>query len=398
MPDFKRRDFLKLSGLSVLPLLTGLAPVAALARTPPTGTVAKDADAVYFINDGIFYKPADFLVQLQAIQASHPIERDAYAADGTMEKLLRKFCVITGKEAAVYMSSGTLANQLAIHVLGGSGTKAFVQETSHVYRDEGDAAQTLYNKRLVPLAAGKHWFSLEELKASIAYHEQNEAFAVPGTVVSIETPVRRCDNQVVPVDEIKKITAYCREAGYKLHLDGARLHIAAAFTGTPVAEYAKHFDTVYLCLYKYLGATGGAVLCGDKAVIDQMHHLVKIHGGSIFTNWPSAAMALHHLQDIDGVLDQVKEKAASLFPMLNRIEGLEIRRTAHSSNMSLVKIGRGIDTVKLGARLRGEYNIVFGQPRPDDGLAILKANATLLRRGNKEIAEAFKEAVCFARS
>lgn len=397
MPAFKRRDFLKFSGLSALPLLTGLAPIAAFARTKPADTGAKDTDAVYFINDGIFYKPADFLEQLQVIQASDPIARDAYGADGTMEKLLRKCCAITGKEAAVYMSSGTLANQLAIHVLSGSGTKAFVQETSHVYRDEGDAAQTLYNKRLVPLAAGKHWFSLEELKAYITYHEQGEGFAVPGTVVSIETPVRRCDNRVFPVDEIKKIAAYCREAGYKLHLDGARLHIAAAFTGIPVAEYAKCFDTVYLCLYKYLGATGGAVLCGDKAVIDQMHHLVKIHGGGIFTNWPSAAMAMHHLQDIDGVLQLVKEKAASLFPMLNRIGGLDLQRPEFNSNMSLVKIGQGIDTVKLGARLRKEHNIVFSQPRPDDGLTILKVNATLLRRENQLIAEAFKEAISFAK-
>ena len=398
MTSFKRRDFLKLSGLSALPLLAGTLPLMSFAGAPPAKPVSKDSDAVYFINDGIFYKPADFLDKLQAIQATDPIERDAYAADGTMARLLQHFREITGKEAAIYMPTGTLANQLAIHVLGGSGTKAFVQETSHVYRDEGDAAQTLYNKRLVPLATGKHYFSLEELKASIAYHEQGEAFAVPGAVVSVETPVRRCDNRIFPPEELKKISDYCRKAGYKLHLDGARLHIAAAFTGISVAQYAQHFDTVYMCLYKYLGATGGAVLCGDKAVIEPMHHLVKIHGGGIFTNWPGAAMALHHLQDIDTVLQQVKEKAAGLFPMLNSIGGLEVQHLENGSNMSLVKVGAGIDTVKLGARLRKEHNIVFGQPREEDSRIILKINPTLLRRDNKRIAAAFKEAVGFAQA
>lgn len=397
MSPFKRRDFLKWSGLSALPLLTGVAPVAAFARTAAASPVSKDMDAVYFINDGIFYKPADFLTQLQAIHTTHPIERDAYGSDGTIGQLLQRCCAITGKEAAVYMPSGTLANQLAMQVLGGSGTKAFVQETSHVYRDEGDAAQTLFNKRLIPLAAGKHYFTLEELKASVAYHEQGEAFAAPASVVSIETPVRRCDNRIFPLEEIKKITDYCRKAGYKLHLDGARLHISATFAGVPVAEYAQHFDTVYLCLYKYLGATGGAVLCGDKAIIEQMHHLIKIHGGGIFTNWPSAAMALYHLQDIDVVLQQVKDKAADLFPMLNRVEGLEVQQLQHGSNMSLVKIGAGIDTVKLGAHLRKEHNIVFGQPRAEDGFAMLKVNPTLLRRDNKMIAAAFKEAVRLAK-
>ncbi len=280
---------------------------------------------------------------------------------------------------------------------GGNATKAFVQETSHVYRDEGDAAQTLFDKRLVPLAAGKHYFSLDELRAAIAYQAQAEAFAVPGAVVSIETPVRRCDNRVFPPEEIKKIAGYCRSEGYKLHLDGARLHVASAFTGISVAQYAQHFDTVYLCLYKYLGATGGAVLCGDKAVISQMHHLIKIHGGGIFTNWPGAAMALHHLQDIDIVLQQVKEKAAALFPMLNRLNGLEVQQLEWGSNMSLVKIARGIDTLKLGAHLRKEHNIIFSQPRELDGLAILKMNPTLLRRENKRIIDAFKDAVSFAK-
>src|SRR5215217_5691977 len=282
---------------------------------------SKDSEAVYFINDGIFYRPEDFINKLQEINAASPIERDSYAEGGDIEKLLKKFIEITGKEAAVYLPTGTLANQLAISYLCGNNTKAFVQETSHVYRDEGDAAQTLFNKRLIPLAEGKAYFTLDELKKAITYHKEGEAFVAGVGVVSIETPVRRCDNQAFPLAEIKKISAYCREQGYKMHLDGARLHMATAFTNANVKEYASYFDTVYMCLYKYLGATGGAVLCGDKVMIDQMHHLIKVHGVGIFTNWPSASIALHHLHTNDEVMEKIKVKSAGLFNLFGQLKG-----------------------------------------------------------------------------
>ncbi|GGE57888.1 threonine aldolase family protein [Pedobacter psychrotolerans] len=357
---------------------------------------SKDSEAVYFINDGIFYRPEDFIQKLQEINTLNAIERDSYGEGATVEKLLNKFKEITGKESAVYLPSGTLANQLAISVLCGDKTKAFVQETSHVYRDEGDAAQTLYNKRLIPLAPGKTYFTLEELQESVQYHQDNEAFVGAIGVVSIETPVRRTFNQAVPLSEIKRISAWCKEQGYKMHLDGARLHMATAFTHSTVKEYASYFDTVYMCLYKYLGATGGAVLCGDKAIIDQMHHLIKIHGGGIFTNWPSAAMALHHLNNVDEVMAKVIAKSNEFMQQMKPLKGLKFIPFENGTNQFNVAVDKTIDAHKLSSRLRAEHNIIFGQPR-EDGFFKVKMNPTLLRRDNKKIYDAFKEAIVFAK-
>lgn len=395
MSAYKRRDFLKLSSLSALPLIAS-AVMPANTFASEKAIPSKDSEAVYFINDGIFYKPEDFINKLQEINTANPIERDSYADGGTIEKLLKKFVEITGKEAAVYLPTGTLANQLAISFLCGNNTKAFVQETSHVYRDEGDAAQTLFNKRLIPLAEGKAHFTLDELKKAIKYHKDGEAFVGEVGAVSIETPVRRCDNQAFPLEEIKKISAYCKEQGYKMHLDGARLHMATAFTNATVKEYARYFDTVYMCLYKYLGATGGAILCGDKVVIDQMHHLIKIHGGGIFTNWPSASIALHHLNTIDEVMEKIKVKSASLFSQFSQLKGFKINQVPNGTNQFNVSIANGIDPVKLNKRLREEHNIIFGQPR-EDGFVKIKVNPTLLRRDNQQIIDSFKEAISFAK-
>ncbi len=395
MSTYKRRDFLKLSALTSLPLVgSGLDSKIAFASEKKIPS--KDSEAVYFINDGIFYKPEDYITKLQEINAMTPIERDNYGDGGDMEKLLNKFKDITGKEAAVYMPTGTLANQLAISSLCGKNTKAFVQETSHVYRDEGDAAQTLFNKRLVPLAEGKAHFTLDELKNAIKYHKEGEAFVGGVGAVSIETPVRRCNNQAFPLDEIKKISTYCKEQGYKMHLDGARLHMATAFTNATVKDYCALFDTVYMCLYKYLGATGGAVLCGDNTVIDQMHHLIKIYGSGIFTNWPNASIALHHLKHIDAVLEEVKMKSAGLFTLLSNLKEVKVSQIVQGTNQFNVSLAKNIDPARLNKRLREKHNIVFGMPK-SDGFVKIKVNQTLLRRDNQLIFDSFAEAISFSK-
>ncbi len=310
MPMLNRKNFLRISGLSVLPAWLSATPFRAFAGAFETQPVK--TKRVSFISDGPRYNPHDYIDKLRQINEEHEIEVDIYSAGGVVDELTAKFAAITGKEAATYMPTGTLANQLAMHVLSGDNSKVFVQETSHVYRDEADASQTVFNKRLVPLGAGAHYFTLDELRESIRYHNEEEAFKTGDATVSIEIPVRRCDNKAFPISEIKKISAFCRDNGHKLHLDGARIHIASAWTGVPVAEYASYFDTVYMCLYKYLGAAGGAVLCGDKAAIGKMEHLVRVHGGALFTSYLNAAMASYNLNGIDERLQRVKAKAEEL--------------------------------------------------------------------------------------
>src|SRR5678815_5809724 len=94
---------------------------------------------------------------------------------------------------------------------------------------------------------------------------------------------RRTDGRMIPIDEIKKISEYCRSKNIKLHLDGARIYMASAWSGVSINEYSTYFDTVYISLYKYLGASGGAILCGDKALIEKMPHMIKIHGGNMLS-------------------------------------------------------------------------------------------------------------------
>jgi threonine aldolase len=266
-----------------------------------------------------------------------------------------------------------------------------VQETSHVYRDEADAAQTVYNKRLIPLAKGDTFFSLADLQDYIKNLPSEEVFVSGIGAVSIENPVRRAEGRVVPLGEIRKISEYCRANNIKLHLDGARLFLASAWTGVSIKEYASFFDTVYISLYKYLGASGGAMLCGEKSVIDKMPHLIKVHGGSMYGNWTNAAMALNRLEGFEGRIMDAIERADKVFAALNKIPDILIKPLEGGTNIYSFKLGKGIDGKEFREKMNKDFNILI--PRLENNEGLISVNETLLYKPEDYIIGAFRKAM-----
>ena len=288
------------------------------------------------------------------------------------------------------MPSGTMANQFAIAMLSGENTKVFVQDTSHVYRDEADAAQSIFNKRLIPLAKNQTFFTADELKKAIENLDSEEVFKSGLGCVSIETPVRRTDGRMVPIDEIKKISEYCHSKNIKLHLDGARIYMASAWSGVSIKEYASYFDTIYISLYKYLGASGGAILCGDKTFIEKMPHMIKIHGGNMFGNWLNAAMASYKLEGIGERLQEAIKRSKEIFSALNQIPGVKVSQLDGGTNIYNMKFPAGLQGPKFVETLNSYFIRI---PRPDaNGDSKISVNETLLYREPKYITDALREA------
>lgn len=389
MANFNRRRFLKATGLSAIPLVAPALP--ALASSPKKYSPQANEKEVSFSGDGTLYDPASYLARLNEIHAKQPIALDFYGNGGSVTALEKKFAEITGKEKAIYMPTGTMANQLAIHVLSGENTKVFVQENSHVYRDEADAAQSVFNKRLIPVSKGQGIFTADDLKEVVEYHRKGEVFASGMGAVSIENPIRRVDGKVVPFEELKKISAYAKQQQFKLHLDGARLYLASAWTGVPIVEYASLFDTVYISLYKYLGASGGAMLCGDKATIDKMPHLIKIHGGNMFGNWNNAAMALYNIDTMEARLQQAKNRGEELFASLNKLPEIKISHVPGGTNIYTADISKNIKLMPFAMALMKE-KIRTNRP-PEDGVLRLMVNETILNRDVDSIVASFKNAL-----
>jgi threonine aldolase len=389
MKKLDRRNFLKATSLSAIPLLL---PVS--LRASPlvnVGDKLENNKSVSFIGDGASLSPTEYIDKLRLIDEDVEINKDTYGKGGVVAVLEEAFADITGKEAAIYIPTGTLANQLAISQLSAEKTKVFVQDTSHIYRDEADAAQAVFRKRLMPLAEEAVYFTAGELASAIDSLSSKEVFKSGVGVVSIENPVRRKMGATVPLKEIEAISQFCKQNDIKMHLDGARLFLASAWTGTTIKAYSLPFDTVYISLYKYLGAAGGAMLCGDRSFIDKIPHLIKVHGGTIYQNWMNAAVALEKLKTIEETLLLVVEKANRVVKGLNELEKVEVKAVESGTNIYTIKIAKGVDKEAFIKKLVRLYQIEM-IPLNDQNESILMMNETILNCPSSRIIEAFAAA------
>ena len=164
-----------------------------------------------------------------------------------------------------------------------------------------------------------------------------------------------------------------------------------------VKEYASYFDTIYISLYKYLGASSGAILCGNKEVMDKMEHLVKVHGGSMYRNWTSAAMALQRLEGMESRLQGAIARSKELFAALNKITGINITSLKEGTNIYQLTLAKNIDGKKLSETLSKQYGIRMGGPDAEN-IVKISVNETLLYRDTSYISKAFTEAMAVSKT
>ena len=325
------------------------------------------------------------------LESDAGMDTDTYSLGGTVEELERRFAAALGKQAAIFMPTGTLANHLAIRALCGVNPRAVVQEQSHLYNDTGDSVTRLSGINLVPLAKDRAYFTLDEVEAAVKGSDSGRV-ANPIGAVMIESPVRRQMGQVVPFEEMRVITDFCRSRGIGAHLDGARLYMMSAASGISLKEYCALFDTVYVSLYKYLGAPFGAVLAGDSRLIDGMFHTRRMFGGGLASAYFVAALALNGLDGFEERFQSALGKGKELFKMLNRLPSIAIKEFEHGSNIFPLTFDAGVDVGKVAAELRVRGVCLY----PDEGTDIysrLTVNTTILRQSNDAIFAAFKEAL-----
>lgn len=292
MKTIDRRRFLQIgSAGTALSFATGTSRSVAVAATQP---VFSEQD-VRLSGDGLGLTPTASIELLARLTDENAIASDSYSNGGVVEELERAFAAALGKERAVFMPTGTLANHLAVRMLAGGPSRAIVQAESHLYNDTGDTIQTLSDIQLVPLAFGQATFTLDDVRALLDRTASGRV-STPVSVISIESPVRRKSGEAFDEAEMDRITAFARQEGIRTHLDGARIFLQAGFTGRSVADYARSFDTVYVSLYKYFNAPSGAILAGPSALLDQMFHVRRMFGGGLAKVWPFAAIALHYFR------------------------------------------------------------------------------------------------------
>ena len=307
-----------------------------------------------------------------------------------MGELEAAFADKLGKEAAVFMPTGTLANHLAIRLLCAGKPRAIVQERSHLYHDTGDCVQRLSGINLVPLAPSRPYFTLDEVRRAVSESESGRVLAPVGALM-IESPVRRRRGQMMPLDEMRSVTDFCAANGIRTHLDGARLFMMSAATGVSPAEYSAMFDTVYVSLYKYFGAPFGAILAGSADFCRDLFHHRRMFGGGLSGAALAAALALDGLDGFERRFADAMLKAGNLFDELNRMPGISVEAYEHGSNIFRLTLPDGADGEKFTASLASFG--VFAYADDDNRSSIhLTVNTTILRQTNERITSAFRTA------
>jgi threonine aldolase len=316
------------------------------------------------------------------------VEHDHYGHGPLVEGFETKIAALLGKEAAVFMPSGTLANQLAVRKLAGARRRVVVQEASHLYNDTGDCAEQLSQLTLLPLSEGKATFTWEDVERALARTASGRVQAEVG-VIAIESPVRRLHGEVFEFGEMERISTAARQRGIALHLDGARLFVAAAYGGRTPAQYAALFDTVYVSLWKCFNSGGGAILAGPKATLADMYQLRRMFGGALWNAWPYAAVAGHYAEGYLGRLQGAVRVSEELLAALSADPRFAVERVPNGTSLFRLT-PRVADAGAFRQRLAAKGIAI---PAPDAGAFWLKVNETLNGASATALAEAFRSAL-----
>lgn len=304
----KRRDFIALGSA-----LAATSPVRAGGQLLHSKETPNRVD---FIHDGMLLSPQEYATLLLQLADEGKISPDYYSNGGVVEALENKFALLLGKESAVFMPTGTLANHIAVRRLADKNRKVIVQEQSHFYNDSGDCAQTLSGLNLIPLGTGEVDFGLTEVEKIIDLAKKARVETRLG-VIGIETPVRRQSDRMFDEGKLKSITEFARANGIKTHLDGARIFIQAAHANKKPAQYGAMVDTIYTSLWKCFNAPSGAILAGNKEFTTGLFHERRMFGGSLPAAWPLAAIALHFA---DGFLKEYQSAWAGCIQFIDLLK------------------------------------------------------------------------------
>ncbi len=285
---------------------------------------------------------------------------DVFGDDPTVLALERRCAELAGKPAALYVPSGTMGNQLAVHVLTRPGDAVLLESESHIflYEQAGIAANSGCLAHVVPGVRG----ALDPAALVGAVRPAGDDHAARLALVCLENTHNRAGGAIVPLETLLAMAEAARAHGARVHLDGARLWNAAVASGVSIARWAACADTVMMCFSKGLGAPVGSILVGGEAEIRQARRVRKRWGGGMRQAGILAAACLHaldhHVERLADDHARAKRLAAGL-----RGDGVTVEEP--DTNIVIARLDAPLDPAKVLAELekRGVRMVGFGPGR-----------------------------------
>ena len=296
---------------------------------------------------------------------SAPLGDDVFGDDPTVNKLQAETAKLLGKQAGLFVPSGTMGNQIALKTLTQPGDEVILDYESHIFRYEVAGAAVMSGLQFHTITGPGGIMTAEQVKEAIRPADIHQPQT---TVVCLENTHNRAGGTIYPLDEIDRINRICRKSNIKMHLDGARLWNASVASGVSLKEYSKYFDSVMVCFSKGLGCPAGSVLAGDKMFIEKARRNRKMMGGGMRQTGILAGAGLYALKHnlkrmaedhkrakrLAQIISQISKIKIDLDSVQTNIVVFDIKQTGMRSEQAMEKLARkGLWLVSFGpTRLR----------------------------------------------
>jgi threonine aldolase len=300
---------------------------------------------------------------MRQAMAEAEVGNEQAGEDPTVNRLCHMTAELLGKEAAVFLPSGTMCNQIAYRVWCAPGQEILLEKSSHALHFEvgglaanaGAMTRTIEGKRGLFTGAQV----TEGIRAPHGYHTQRTA------LVSVENTANMGGGTVWPIEQLRGVSAAAREQGIPVHMDGARLPNAVVASGTSAKEYAAEVDSVWIDLSKGLGCPVGAVLAGTEDFIAKVWAYKHMYGGAMRQAGIIAAAGVYALEHHVERLAEDHVNARRLARGLAEIEGISVNANEIDTNMVFFDVaGLGVTAADFSRRMLAEHDIRVGPMGP----------------------------------
>ncbi len=275
---------------------------------------------------------------------------DVFAEDPTIRRLEERVAELLGKEAALFVPSGTMANQIALAINTRSGDEVYCDQSCHFFNYESGAPSMIARVQLHPVPGVRGVFTRDQVEDRLRMPDHHFP---PSAMIAVENTANRGGGTVWPLKEMRRLYELSRERGMVMHLDGARLWNAAAASGTPEHTWAAYADTVNVCFSKGLGAPVGSAVCGSKDAVVEAHRMRKRLGGGMRQAGIIAAGALYAVENHRERLVEDHKRAKILAVGLAEIPGFSVDPEHVDTNIIILDLkDRGLEAVQFAEALR----------------------------------------------
>jgi threonine aldolase len=301
--------------------------------------------------------------EMRRAMAEAEVGDDVFGEDPTVNALQEKSAELLGKEASIFVSSGTMANQLAIRAQTHHGDEIIADKNCHNFKYESGGVAALSGVLVHTIDGERGILRVEQIKEAIRPKDHHFA---PTRLISLENTHNQGGGSIYPLEETIRIRELADERGLVMHLDGARLFNASVASGIAVKEYARYFESVSFCLSKGLGCPVGSMVAGSAELIDTVHRYRKMYGGGMRQVGILAAAGIYALDNNISRLKEDHDNAKELAGALHSIKGVTINPDEVETNIVIFDVagtGREAQSVTNDLRARGVLMLPTAQTR-----------------------------------